>query len=130
MQSELQLTNLISQKVRYRGYSFAIEATIIDARTEQRGSIAVTEVLLETAAGIRMWRGLGDCTFVDTPVTVDVELFDEIEVTDPDGQVYYGTVIDVTESDVCLRTDDGWLVEADRRYITRIFPAQQMAWAG
>ncbi len=106
--------HLIGSRVIYTGYSFTIEATIIASKTEQRGSIAITEVLLETDAGIRMWRGLSE-----TQSAPAVAVLDDVEVIE-DAATYYGTVVGIQGSSITVRTEDDEFIRCDASEVRRV----------
>lgn len=93
---------LIGSRVIFHGYYANIEATIIASKTEQRGSIAITEVLLQPDAGFPIWRGFGECTVIAAPV---IEVLDAVEVIEASA-VYYGVVVNVFGDTITVRTDE------------------------
>lgn len=114
--------SLIGQKVIYRGYNFAVEATIL-AITQTR--FGTTDVLLDTGAGFPMWRSFGACTVIQPAAPLlAVNVLDEVEVTEPNGEVYYGTVVNILNDIITVRTEEDEFIKCQSAEITRITPAQ------
>jgi hypothetical protein len=113
---------LVGSRVRYTGYNFQIETTVRDIKTTKFGSI---EVLLETDAGITMWRAWGDCQVLEAEqqTVPAIAVFDDVHVHDTDGNHYFGTVIGLNGTEVLIRTEGDEFITCQPSTITRIIPA-------